>query len=78
MFPTSVGCKPVPPPSRKISAVLNSLVDDDKSLPAVVLSSIRSSRAAAMRDATSLEFETIQKQIEYEIQHELWKLGNLK
>ena len=71
----SVGMKPVPPPARKLSAVLHSK-GENEALPAVVMSSIWSARAVAMRDAATRDFETIQRQLEYEIQTERSKLAN--
>ena len=63
----TVGCKPVPPPPRRLSEALNSLVDDDP-LPAVVMSSVWGARASAMREAATEELDSIQKQMDYEIQ----------
>ena len=73
-----MGMKPVPPPARKLSAVLHARVgcENSQTLPAVVMSSIWSARAVAMRDAATRDFETIQKQLELEIQTERSKLAN--
>jgi len=72
----SVGCRPVPPPPRQLSSVLNSLDVENSTLPAVVMSSVWSARAAAMREAATEELEQIQKQMENEIQKERSKLAN--
>ena len=75
--PASVGSKPVPPPSRQLSGVLNALMDpsESSSLPAVVMSSVWSARAAAMREAATEELDLLQRQLENEIQNERSKLA---